>query len=232
MPVYTRESKIADMVFRSPEIIPVIGRFGISLGVGDLTVADACRERNVGVNFFVAVVNTYLNHDYSVEGMIDRISLDEVLDYLAHTDGYYMNVQLPNIERHFHLLLSKSEGNGNLPLLMKFFEEVKREMQTSIDNDMKYWFPAFKLADMGIKVTYHPDGPSLPYDNRLPVEKLHDLLTFFVVHLKGDCDRNLCMAVVSAIFTLEKDVRQNDRIRNQILRPMVESLIVFPEEEV
>ena len=55
--------------------------------------------------------------------------------------------------------------------------------------------------------------------------KLHDLLYFFVVHLRGDYDSNLCMAVVSAVFSLEKDYSQNNRIRNRILLPIMEEMI-------
>ena len=55
-------------------------------------------------------------------------------------------------------------------------------------------------------------------------EKIDDLLSFFVMHLKGEYEPNLCVAVVTAIFALRKDIRQNNRIRSRILLPQAERL--------
>ena len=46
----------------------------------------------------------------------------------------------------------------------------------------------------------------------------------FVIHLRGDYDRILCHAVLFAVISLEKDICQNNRIRNRVLRPLVDAL--------
>ena len=46
----------------------------------------------------------------------------------------------------------------------------------------------------------------------------------FILHLTGNYDLNLCYGVINAIILLEKDIRQNDRIRNRILLPLFQSL--------
>lgn len=58
-------------------------------------------------------------------------------------------------------------------------------------------------------------------------EKLHDLLYFFVEHLRGNYDANLCTAVVSAVFSLERDLCQNNRIRSRILLPLISGATAF-----
>ena len=60
-------------------------------------------------------------------------------------------------------------------------------------------------------------------DNSLE-EKLHDLTSLFVMHLSGTIDPNLCYGVIFAIYTLEKDIKQHNRIRNRILLPMNEAM--------
>jgi regulator of cell morphogenesis and NO signaling len=45
-----------------------------------------------------------------------------------------------------------------------------------------------------------------------------------VKHLSGDYDDNLCYAVLFAISSLEKDIKQHNRIRYRILVPMVKTL--------
>ena len=56
-------------------------------------------------------------------------------------------------------------------------------------------------------------------------EKLNDLINMFVIHLKGEYDVNLCHAVLVAIMTLQKDIKQNNRIRYRILLPILKSNI-------
>ena len=47
----------------------------------------------------------------------------------------------------------------------------------------------------------------------------------FVVHLKGDYNSNLCQAVLTALLSIKKDITQNNRIRNRILRPLSDVLL-------
>lgn len=231
MPVYNKDSRLSEPLFHDPSLIPVYNRFGIFLGVGDLSVREACEAHEVNLEFFLAVINTYLNKDYFPGNLVEEIHVDMLLDYLEKTDSYYADAQLPNIERHFNFLLQKSVGQSaagsSLELLRKFFFEVKEEMTLMIRNDLEYWFPLFRndLPEARVRIEKRINDPdsisvSLPFNNPTLEEKIQDLISFFVIHLKGDYDRNLLVAVVSAIYTLAKDVRQNNRIRDRILQPI------------
>ena len=55
-------------------------------------------------------------------------------------------------------------------------------------------------------------------------DKVQDLISMFVIHLKGDYDRNLTHAVLVAIFALKTDLEQNNRIRNRILIPLCQAM--------
>lgn len=234
MAVYTKDSKLSEPIFEDPSIVPVINRFGIFLGVGDDRILESCVRKGVDPDFFLAVINTYLNPDYFPERIVERTHLSMVIDYLEKTDRYYSCIQLPNIDRHFNVLLHKRGGmdqlaskGSNLHLLNDFYREVKQDLETLIDNDLKYWFPLLKsnrqAALEQISNTYSDDMTKpLPYDNSGTEDKIRDLISFFVIHLKGEYDHNLCVAVISAINTLEKDIRQNNRIRDRILKPLCE----------
>ena len=226
MPVYSKDSKLSDVILYDPSVIQVVNRFDIYLGVGDATIKGICEEHNIEENLFLAIINTYLNRNYFPEGIEGRVNLqDGLLDYLEKTDRYYSGILLPNIERHFSLLLSKSEvkdERSNLFLLKQFFTEVKEEMIGVINTDLSIWFP---LLRNGYGLKHVKADIRKPYDNHLLEEKLSDLINFFVIHLRGDYDQNLCVAVVSALVTLEKDVKQNNRIRDRILKPLCQELL-------
>ena len=226
MPVYSKDSKLSDVILYDPSVIQVVNRFDIYLGVGDATIKGICEEHNIEENLFLAIINTYLNRNYFPEGIEGRVNLqDGLLDYLEKTDRYYSGILLPNIERHFSLLLSKSEvkdERSNLFLLKQFFTEVKEEMIGVINTDLSIWFP---LLRNGYGLSHVAADIRKPYDNHLLEEKLSDIINFFVIHLRGEYDHNLCVAVVSALVTLEKDVKQNNRIRDRILKPLCQELL-------
>ncbi len=231
MPVFNKDSKLSEPLLYDPSLIPVINRFDLFLGVGDASISEACKSKNINLDFFLAVINTYLNKDYFPDYLLEDIHIDLLIDYLDKTDTYYTEVQLPNIERHFNLLMQKCAYNtvsfSSLELLRKFFIEVKEEMNCLVGNDCKFWFPLFRenlvkareiISD---KIESGNDNiPALPFNHHLLEEKIQDLMSFFIIHLKGNYNTNLCVAVVSAIFTLAKDVRQNNRIRDRILQPL------------
>lgn len=217
MPIFHPDHKIADLIFVDPAIITVLNRFDIFLGVGDKSIAEVCSANKLDTTFFTAILNTYLNEDYFPEKIFKSADISTIITYLKKTNTYYREFQLPNIERHFSSLMMHSAQSGNLHLLKKFFTEMSHELLTKIEYDEQKVFPSMLKSEM-------PTDNNIT-DGRLVEDKLNDLLSFFVIHLKGDYDVNLCRAVVTALFTLSKDIRQNNRIRERILHPMVEASI-------
>ena len=53
---------------------------------------------------------------------------------------------------------------------------------------------------------------------------LADLKSIMIKHLSGNYNENLCYAVIFAISSLEKDIKQHNRIRYRILIPMVAAM--------
>lgn len=220
MALYNGQSRLRDVIFSHPAVIPVINRLGVRLGVGDGTIADSCRRLGIDSSFFLAVVNTYINDDYFPEDG-SSFGFRETVDYLMKTDNDYLRLQIPNIERHLDMLMTRSRGENNLYLLRGFFHELKRELESCIAADIENLFPVLLGEDRG-EVSY--SGLLEGARHESVEEKIDDLLSFFVMHLKGEYEPNLCVAVVTAIFALRKDIRQNNRIRSRILLPQAERL--------
>ncbi len=222
MSIYFSSSRLSQVVMAHPGCLPVLQRFGINLGVGGRTIGEECARLGIDEEFFLLILNTYLNADYHPkEGASEMAggSRDayRLADYLEKTDEWYEQVQLPNIVRHFRPLLASGAGEGNLPLLGKFFEDFRLELLNRIEADRRRLLPA--LRGEGEAMTAATAGRLLDADFSIE-EKISDLESFFVIHLEGNFNPNLCVAVVSAIFALGRDVRQNNRIRQRILRPV------------
>lgn len=215
MAIYNLNSKLSDAIMRHPSLIPVINRLGVAMGVGDNTIGRICANAHIRSDFFLSIVNTFIDEEYFPINASDTFSLDMMIDYIRKTSRYYRHMQLPNIDRHFQSLMERSGNANNLQMLRRFYDDMKVQLEWCLDNEEKLFKSLTSCREDIVKSATLVDG------YREVEEKLHDLLTFFVVHLQGDYDRNLCMAVVSAIFSLEKDIRQNNRIRNRILIPLL-----------
>lgn len=226
MTIVNYDTKLCDILSTDPSIITVLNRFGILLGVGDKTITKICQEKELDKVFFTTMLNTFINEEYFPQDVLCTFSASKIIDYLTKTNNYYQYVQIPNIERHFSYLIAKSDNqNNSLSIIQKFFFEVKKELQTRIDDDRDSWFPAVKkledtIGHVSVSISTYSEN-----NQEDSIEaKINDLLNMFIMHLSGNYDINLAHAVLTAIFALKKDISQNNRIRERILRPLYESL--------
>ena len=222
MALVTPDTELCEVIVDEPSVVPVINRFDIVLGVGDRTIKSICKEKGIDTSFFITILNAFIHESFFLENVTGAFNAGDVVDYLRKTNNSYLRNQLPNIERHFAALISRSDSNNNLPLLFNFYREVKTEIERRIDSDNQ-WFDAIISAEQS-NSEVSVAGNAVQAESDSIEDKLSDLINMFVIHLRGDYDRNLCHAVLFAVISLEKDIRQNNRIRNRVLRPLVDAL--------
>ena len=222
MALVTPDTKLCEVIVDEPSVVPVINRFDIVLGVGDRTIKSICKEKGIDTSFFITILNAFIHESFFLENVTGASNAGDVVDYLRKTNNSYLRNQLPNIERHFAALISRSDSNNNLPLLFNFYREVKTEIERRIDSDNQ-WFDAIISAEQS-NSEVSVAGNAVQAESDSIEDKLSDLINMFVIHLRGDYDRNLCHAVLFAVISLEKDICQNNRIRNRVLRPLVDAL--------
>ena len=222
MALVTPDTKLCEVIVDEPSVVSVINRFDIVLGVGDRTIKSICKEKGIDTSFFITILNAFIHESFFLENVTGAFNAGDVVDYLRKTNNSYLRNQLPNIERHFAALISRSDSNNNLPLLFNFYREVKTEIERRIDSDNQ-WFDAIISAEQS-NSEVSVAGNAVQAESDSIEDKLSDLINMFVIHLRGDYDRNLCHAVLFAVISLEKDIRQNNRIRNRVLRPLVDAL--------
>lgn len=215
MAIIHHDTPLAQVVIAEPTIITLLNRFGIALGVGDKTVEQVCLNHNIDPAFFVTLLNTFVNEDFLPERSLSSFDPQVLVDYLSKTNNDYRDFLLPNIERHFELLVKRGGNtNNNLMLIKLFFMEVKNEVLARIDYDRSEWFPMLT----GEKPDTAP-SPEARYHNDSIETKIDDLIHMFIIHLSGDYDLNLGYAVISSIMSFRKDIKMNNRIRNSLLKP-------------
>lgn len=193
-------SILAEVIEGNHQLIPVINRFGIKLGLGDKTIATICKDAEINPEFFLAILNTYLNEDYFPESILKKFDIEMVVNYLNQTDSYLVQGQLYNIEKHLNALIAMSDpNNAVLKLIKKMFVKFKNELMQQVGKDTHESYSSLAL--------------------------LSDLKSIIIKHISGNFNENMCYAVIFSIDSLQKDLQKHNRIREKILQPMIEDLV-------
>ena len=227
MALLSPDTPISNALENYTTLIPLVSRFGVRLGNGDRSISQVCADHGIDPVFMLTLMNTFLFEEYFPEQRLKSFHVSQIVDYLTKTNAYYMHYQVPNIERHLTSLVSSGEGeNKNLALLGRFFEDFRARMSSRIDRDVNVWFPfCLELSGSGDSSACKDmptDNASEEYDTM--VGMLRDMRSIMVRHLSGRYNDNLAYAVVFAVTSLERDIRQHNRIRERILTPIVSNL--------
>ncbi len=191
---------LSDLLTEHSELIPVVNRFGIQLGVGEKTIGKICLENKLNIDFILAILNVYIDEEYDPEKDLDLFDISLIVDYLKKTVENYMQASVPNLEKHFtpFIAMSGSE-NKELKLLHKIFFQFKTELSEHLHQGLE------QLDDY-------------------PIELLHDLKNIIIKHISGNYNQNLAYAVIFSITALEKELHIYNRLLEKVLRPKLREL--------
>lgn len=206
---------MADVLSEYNELIPVLNRFGVKLGVGENTIETLCEEYNIDTELLLAVLNNYIDEDFYAKDL-DKIGTEEIVDYFHSTVENYIYELMPNIEKHLNAFIAISvSGDGanfttgpnfnNIPeneelkMLRVLFLKFKERMSNQLNN----------LTN---------------YDDDFPDDLLQDLKSILIKHLSSDYNQNLCYAVIFSIHSFQKDLAAHNRLRSRVLIPKLNLL--------
>ncbi|MEA4948378.1 MAG: LuxR C-terminal-related transcriptional regulator [Petrimonas sp.] len=191
---------LSELLTEHSELIPVVNRFGIKLGVGEKTIGKICLENDLNINFILAILNVYLDEEYDPDEDLDTFDVSLIVDYLKRTVENYMQVLVPNIEKHFTPFIAMNDGeNKELSLLHKIFYQFKSGLSEHLQQGLE------QLSDY-------------------PNELLHDLKNIIIKHISGNYNQNLAYAVIFSITALEKELHIYNRLLNKLLLPKLREL--------
>ena len=70
LPIISSNTKLSQIIIDDPTILSVLSRFGISLGVGDMTIEQICQQKKMNVVFFTTILNTFRDPDFFPEKIL------------------------------------------------------------------------------------------------------------------------------------------------------------------
>lgn len=191
---------LSDLLTDRSELIPVVNRFGIRLGVGEKSIEEICLETDLNIDLLLAIINVYLDDEYNPDKDLEQTDVSLIADYFKQTVENYINTLVPNIEKHLSAFIAMSGGEvEELKLLHSIFNQFKQELSEHLQQGLE------ELDDY-------------------PNELLHDLKNIMIKHISGRYNQNLAYAVIFSITSLEKDLFIHNRLLNKVLRPKLSEL--------
>jgi len=242
--LFTPDMKMADVIHGNYLLMPVINRFGVSLGVGEKTVRAVCQQHKIDVDFFLAIINAYSHEHYFQEKKLQTFNVLIIVDYLQKTHRYYIEAQVPLIEKLLNNLLRKSSVDiKQLRLIKKFFLEYKQELLNHLEREDVTTFPYVRKV-YRLFNTSHPTAGEKRALSKYSMhvyeeehnnvdEKLYDLKNILIKYIRSDSTEQLYQEVIFELFRLEKDILDHTRIEDNILLPLVaemEDALFYPAE--
>jgi regulator of cell morphogenesis and NO signaling len=228
MDLFLKDTKLADMIHSNYLLLPVINRFGLKLGFKDKTVEDICLEKGIDMNFFLAIVNAFHNHDFFPEQELKSFSSTLIIDYLRKSHLDFKKISLPKIETLLNKLVLNSKSE-DLKIIQGFYNKYKKELLEHIADEEENAFPYVlelqKSSDTHVKplpkhiADYSIQSYEKEHSN--VDEKLFDLKNLIIKYLEPNYNMVDCNEFLFELFQFERDLTDHARIEDHILVPKV-----------
>ena len=191
---------MADVLAEHNELIPVLNRFGIRIGVGNKSVQEICTEHQLNTDLILTVLNVYLDENYLPESSLTLFDAEPIADYFRHTVENYLHALVPNIEVHLNALIATAgTDNREMGMIQMLFLKFKERMINYLQKNAEY-------------------------SDDFPDDLLHDLKNILIKHLSVEHNQNLSYAVIYSLHAFGKDLAAHNRLRNRVLQPKLSEL--------
>lgn len=223
--MFTKNHKIIDLVESDYNLLPVINRFGISLGNKENSIEKICRSLNINTEFFLLIINTF-NSDlkYSVIEL-RAFSPLLIIEYLQKTHQYYIDYVLVKLDNLLHELIESDTSEVHqLEIIEKFYNKYKQELILHINEEEHVVFPYVTSLVNNEPLSTDYKIHSFEKEHSNVDIKLDDLKNLIIKYIEPVYNNNICNEFLITLFRFQKDICNHSRIEDNILIPQVQEL--------
>lgn len=216
---FSSHDTVIDLVEEDFNILPILSRFSIPLGVGNKTIGEICHESGIDTETFLLLVNYILTGVIPVDGASVNAAVN-IVDFLHNSHDYFLGYKFPHIRKNLIAALDPSHDDIN-PAIVKFFDDYVGQVKNHFDYEEQFVWPYIKSLSDKKQPTYSIDVFRKHHDEIS--DKLNDLKNIILCYYTTSMPDKMYDALVD-IFNCEEDLNSHHSIENHILIPMVENL--------
>lgn len=229
---FTADQKMASVILGNHLLLPVLGRFSIPLGFGEMTVAEVCSEHNIHLPFFLEVLNAFHDPEYRPVPDPQNFPVPMTVAYLRSAHHYYLDQEVPAIGRMItDFVENAGEWKVKMSAILRFFEDYTRELTLHIGREEDVVFPYALEVDKACRAKEAPEElisrireyPVSAYagDHDNVEEKLLDLKNILIKYIHPSLDNEPVRRILDHLFELEADLNDHSRLEDLILVPVL-----------
>lgn len=231
--IFTQSLPMADLVHENYLLLPVINRFGISLGFGSKTVDEVCTANGINTAFFLEMINAYHNKDFFPEVNLQAFSLSLIVDYLKKTHGYFAQIKIPQIGDAINTLLDTAcaDNKDKILLVKALFDEYRTELLIHTGQEDREIYP----YTLRVELEYQSEIPDAAFIESIRAnsirnyaehhsnidEKLLDIKNIIIKYLPPLTNSNLQNTILFDLFNLERELGAHTMLEEKVLVPKV-----------
>ncbi len=219
---FTPRTRMFNLINDDASLLSSVSRFGISLGLGEKTVEEACKLNNIDCTTFLAVMNFLAEENVQPDDLVEKISIETVIGYLKNAHVYFLNYKLPIIREKLNDAVSETEQlHSYKVVLLKFFDEYVDEVAKHIEYEDKTVFPyvinllkgvrnpAYRIADFE---DHHTDVDS----------KIAELKNILIKYHPTEEVNYRLNDVLLELLWCERDLASHNMVEDFFFVPVVE----------
>lgn len=222
---YHETDPMSDVISDDYRMLQMISRFGITLGFGDKTVAETCREAGVHVTTFLTLVN-YLKGHAHINEMVERISLPSLIQYLKNSHTYFVDFRMPALRRKLIEAIDCSSPGQIAFLILKFYDEYAAEVARHMEYENTYVHPHVETLLAGrLPAERYEEVVNRHGAGHASIEKsITELKSIIIKYYPNDSNAQLLNDVLMDIYMVEEDLLTHCRMEDELFYACVRRL--------
>lgn len=193
---------------------------------GHKTLAEACVQRGIEPQAFLAQLQAYAEAKTSPEANLKSLSLTELADQIEQVHHAYLHVELPRLEK----LVTKvaavhGENEPRLREVRDVFLAISTELAPHLAKEEQVLFPFIRQLEVSETLPVFPCGSLENPVHRMEVE--HREMGMALAQLRQLTDDfrppewacNTYRVMLDALATFEQDMHQHIHKENNLLFP-------------
>jgi regulator of cell morphogenesis and NO signaling len=208
-----------ELIVEHPALLLIMNRFGLSLGVGDKTILEACQEKNIDENTFLAVINLTINETETDMVSPEEISLKSLTAYLMNAHAYFFNFRYPSIRQKLIDAIDHSDAQF-YALMLRYFDEYVNELKIHTDFEEKSIFTRVNRNMDEEDQVHAPIGNLHRWHEQIAM-KMNEIKNIIIKYFPPNEDGSALNLAVYDLFACEEEFNTHCRIEDLLLTPAI-----------
>lgn len=220
--VFKSTDKLSFVIQNDYRLLQVMGRFGITIGFGEKTINEVCRQCNVDVNAFLAVMNYVKNRTHpSIGNISTKEGVASLLKYLKNSHRYFLDYQFPSMRRS--LIDSIEMQNEIAFLVLKYYDVYVEEVRLHMANEDDTTFSWVEQI-LNDDCTLSQSGQLFSKHHDSIERKLGELKKLFLQYYPQKDNNNELNSVIIELYRTEEELQSHCLIEDNLFTPAVRRL--------